>query len=134
MAGRNIEISFQLHRDFIRPKFDLLPEIAQAAQFAHKAHIDEHEFFERAGTSQEFVRTWISQELSITNAFSQLLLRIASMLSNIFLRVHFLEVALGEHGDPDAAQLSALPHPLLIERAAKTANIGLERVRTLEAT
>jgi Iron-containing redox enzyme len=126
--------STDLGLQFVEPVFAISAEIARSKDYVTKAHIADHEFFELASESRPLVRLWVAQELCITNAFSQILLGVAAMLPNVYLRRHFLEVVVGEHGDPNEEGDRALPHPVLLRRAADAVGLNIDGITMLPQT
>ena len=63
-----------------------------------EACLDQHPFFGAAERSLDVLSLWVSQELVMTNAFSQLVLSAASRIQNVHTRAVLAEIAYGEHG------------------------------------
>lgn len=102
-----------------------LPSVRPAAErLAADAELEKHPFFICALADPRAVLCWLTQELIITNAFSQLVLAAAAVLPNVHHRSILAEVASGEHGKfRDGAARAA--HPSLLERLRTS--IGIER-------
>ena len=88
------------------------------------AELDKHPFFELAALSPDVLLMWVSQELVMTNAFSQMVLFAASRLQNGHDRAVLTEVARGEHGRIRKG-IADRAHPTLLERLRQS--IGLSR-------
>lgn len=88
------------HTDFFTPTSQpvLHPVIAEIEDHIKSVNLEGHSFFEYAKTSKDALKLWVSQELVVTNAFSQIVLNAASHVKNVHIRAIFAEVAFTEHG------------------------------------
>src|SRR5690349_7356368 len=93
---------------------DCVGTIQEAEEYVVNKAIDKHEFFEFAKHRVDALEAWVTQELIVTGYFSQLLLRLASSLSNVHLRTMLLKVAVGEHGSLKTDGLAGDSHPWLL--------------------
>lgn len=86
--------------------------------------IASHPFFDRSDHDPSALKTWVSQELSITNQFGQELLWAASEISSLADRAYLLMIALDEHGISEGTRVSGMGHPELLESLA--VSMGLD--------
>jgi hypothetical protein len=86
--------------------------------------LQKHAFFERALSNRSSLALWVTQELVMTNAFSQLVLCAAAACPNVHARAVLTEIAFGEHGRfRDRVAKDA--HPWLLDQLRQS--IGLPR-------
>lgn len=97
------------------------------------AKLDQHPFFTSAAASRAALELWVSQELVMTNAFSQIVLAAASRIQNVHARAIMTEIAYGEHGRAKAGFAKGA-HPWLLERLRASVDLPRERVSPLEPT
>ena len=97
------------------------------------ARLDQHPFFAAAAESRAALDLWVSQELVMTNAFSQIVLAAASHIQNVHARSIMTEIAYGEHGRAKAGFAKGA-HPWLLERLRASVELPREGVRPLGPT
>jgi pyrroloquinoline quinone (PQQ) biosynthesis protein C len=99
------------------------PAIVQASDLVDNCGIADHPFFGVASSSQSVLRSWVSQELVVTNPFSQMLMQLANAIDNVHIRTMVMQVAFGEHG-PLRGRLAPVAHPWLLHQLG--ISVGLE--------
>lgn len=107
--------TWRYDRYFEAPKLglDLHPVVNEIEKYVETRKLESHSFFDIARSSRHALRLWVSQELVMTNAFSQIVLRAASGVPNVHIRAILTEVAFGEHGlFRKGAAKNAHPHLL----------------------
>jgi hypothetical protein len=97
------------------------------------AKLDEHPFFDLAARTQSALWLWASQELVMTNAFSQIVLRAASQIGNVHARAVLAEVAYGEHGRVRSG-LAKRAHPWLLEQLRASIDLTRSKVAPAQPT
>ena len=109
------------------------PAVTEAERYLIDQHIERHPFFAYAASSREALTTWVSQEIVVTGFFSQALLRVAALISNVHLRTMMMKVIEGEHGrlDDNTARWS---HPWLLHKLRQSLNVDVAQIRVLEET
>ncbi|HWA74166.1 MAG TPA: iron-containing redox enzyme family protein [Polyangiaceae bacterium] len=98
------------------------PVVAEVAASVECCRLHEHPFFELAARERAALGIWLSQELVMTNAFSQLLMYAASNLVNVHQRAVLSEIAFGEHGAVRGG-LARRAHPWLLHRLREAMQI-----------
>lgn len=91
-------------------------------------------FLRWARIHKEALRLWTSQELLITNAFSQVVLTAAGAIKNVHLRTVLCTVAQGEHGLVDAEGHAVDAHPWLLHLLRESMETSVRTIVPLEAT
>ena len=95
-----------------------------------EADLPSHPFFSLAESSKALLELWVSQELVMTNAFSQLVLLAAARTRNVHARAVLTEVASGEHVlAKDGTAFDS--HPWLLERLRASLSIPKNSVTPL---
>lgn len=112
---------------------ELHPVVDRVEDYIVRRDLGSHPFFARARASKAALEVWVSQELVMTNAFSQIVLAAASRIGNVHLRASLTEVAWGEHGRfrKGGAYKS---HPWLLHRLRQSVRLVPSRVRPIQAT
>ena len=120
------------YTEFFDPidRSELHPVVKDIEAEVLNARLDEHDFFELAAQSKAALYVWVSQELVMTNAFSQLVLRAASQIPNVHARAILTEVAFGEHGRARGG-VAKVAHPWLLERLRNS--VALPRAQVAPA-
>ncbi len=112
------------------PRFDLTDGLERLVA---DAALEKHEFFARAHQSTAALRLWVSQELVMTNAFSQIVLRAASQIENVHARAILAEIAYGEHGRARKG-FAKRAHPWLLDQLRESVGLLKEEIRPLAPT
>ncbi|WP_155372680.1 iron-containing redox enzyme family protein [Catellatospora vulcania] len=112
---------------------ELDPAVEELETYIDEIRLQEHPFFSSAMADVEALRLWVSQELVMTNAFSQIVLSAASAIQNVHLRAVLAEVAYGEHGALKGSK-AAKSHPWLLNQLRDSLNISPEEVRPMPPT
>lgn len=117
--------------------------IAEAEAIESAAKIADHPFFGLAKRNKQALLLWTSQEASVTNPFSQILLATLSHIRNVHVRALLMPVVAGEHGRVVDNRASK-SHPWLIWELCMSLGVDkkpivptsalLEFVGTLERT
>jgi hypothetical protein len=109
------------------------PVIFEADKYVENLHVERHPFFSVAMRSTEALELWVTQELVVTNPFSQLVLRAASLFNNVHLRAAVTEVAVGEHGRVKNGNAER-SHPWLLHLLRESLSIPPAQVYPYEET
>jgi len=121
-------------KHFLPPAFSgLHPVIEDVEQYIEATNLSSHEFFAIAANSELALKMWLSQELVMTNAFSQVVLAAASRVPNVHVRAVLAEVAYGEHGHVREG-LARRAHPWLLHRLADSVNLDPTAVVPYDCT
>jgi len=103
------------------------PVIFEVEKYVETRHLQAHPFFEVAIESPEALKMWVTQEIVMTNPFSQIVLKAASLFKNVHLRAMLTEVALGEHGRVKDGVAKAA-HPWLLHLLRESLSIPIESI------
>jgi len=109
------------------PQVPLHPVVEEIEAYIDEVALQRHPFFDKARQSPDALILWVSQELVMTNAFSQIVLNAASRIVNVHLRAIFAEVAFGEHGVVRHG-MAKRAHPWLLEQLRSTLSIPKDHV------
>jgi pyrroloquinoline quinone (PQQ) biosynthesis protein C len=109
------------------------PAVSEALRYASDRRIDSHPFFRKASKSKQALELWVSQELIVTGAFSQILLRVCAMIENVHVRTMVMEVVDGEHG-PLRAGMAGASHPWLLHQLGESIGLAPASVQILAET
>lgn len=109
------------------------PAVTSGIQIVDQSGIDQHPFFQTAAESRATLKLWVSQELVVTNPFSQLLLDLASRIANLHIRAMVTTVASAEHGQFRKG-MAARAHPWLLHRLGENVGVRPEDVQVLPET
>src|SRR5690349_3176645 len=77
--------------------------------------LEDHPYFHYALERPEALSVWLSQELVMTNVFSQIVLFAASRVENVHVRAALCAVASGEHGSLRNGK-ARRAHPALLDQ------------------
>lgn len=119
--------------------FDPIPNSAgtdltsELEQLVEDARLDQHEFFAMARRSKNALTLWVSQELVMTNTFSQLVLAAAAQIRNVHARAVLAEIAYGEHGRSRQG-IAKRAHPWLLERMRASIDLSRSEVQPRQPT
>jgi hypothetical protein len=109
------------------------PVVQVIEQYIEHRQLDKHPFFELARDSKSALTLWAAQELVMTNAFSQLVLRAASCIPNVHARAVLVEIASGEHGFSRRG-IAKNAHPWLLSQLGSSINLDLVQIAPAEPT
>jgi hypothetical protein len=109
------------------------PVVREIEQYIEHRQLDEHQFFRLANHSKSALVLWATQELVMTNAFSQLVLRAASCIPNVHARAVLVEIASGEHG-LSRRGIAKHAHPWLLSQLGSSIDLDLVQVSPAEPT
>jgi len=98
------------------------PVVLEAEEYVNARHLELHPFFDIAVKSPEALRIWVTQEIVMTNPFSQIVLKAASLFKNVHLRAMLNAVALGEHGHVKNG-IAKASHPWLLHQLRESLSI-----------
>jgi hypothetical protein len=98
------------------------PVVREIERYINERRLDEHPFFRLAFNSKAVLSLWVSQELVMTNAFSQMVLRAASYIPNVHARAVMAEIAFGEHGTARRG-FAEHAHPQLLDQLRASINL-----------
>lgn len=98
------------------------PVVREIEEYIDERRLDEHPFFQLAIDSKAVLALWASQELVMTNAFSQIVLRAASLIPNVHARAVLAEIAFGEHGAARRG-FAKHAHPQLLDQLRASINL-----------
>jgi hypothetical protein len=123
------------HSEFFLPTeiSEIHPVVEKIEQYIASAALDQHPFFAEAKVNTNALLLWASQEIVMTNAFSQIVLFAASRVRNVHVRAVLAEVAYGEHGRCKHG-LAAKSHPWLLEQLRTSVELSWEKVTPHPAT
>jgi Iron-containing redox enzyme len=107
--------------------------IVEAGKFVDDSRIEEHPYFTFVSSSKDALRVWVSQELVVTNPFSQLLLRFGASIRNVHIRTMVMDVAHGEHGRIRNG-VAKLAHPWLLHQLGCSVGLDPDEVGPLPET
>jgi len=112
------------------PAVDYTSLMSDVRHLARSANLPSHPFFKLAAREMSALELWVTQELVMTNSFSQLVLYAAAQTCNVHARAILTEIAKGEHElvDDGGAFES---HPWLLERLRESLSIERGSVRPL---
>jgi hypothetical protein len=122
--------SAELFKPIGSPELD---DLIQARQLVADCRLQEHPFFVEAAAQPDLLRLWASQEAVVTGPFSQLLLLVASQLTNVHIRARFMNVVAGEH-NPLHDNEAIHSHPWLLYRLCVTSGVNMDACRPLPPT
>ncbi|MGH3717233.1 MAG: hypothetical protein ACRDRI_00005 [Pseudonocardiaceae bacterium] len=109
------------------------PAIGDAEKYVVDTAIENHPFFDVAASRVEALRLWVSQELVVTNAVSQCMLRVAALMSNVHVRTRMVLVIDGEHmGFKNGVARGA--HPWLLHGLRESLEIAQDSIVPLLET
>lgn len=109
------------------------PAVLAATQQMLSMRIEEHEFFALATGRRDMLQLWVSQELFVTNPFSELLLGLARRVANVHLRSLVVLVATGEHSSVRHG-VATRSHPWLLWQLALKMGLAPEEAVELRGT
>ncbi len=109
------------------------PVITKIETYLKDNALDQHPFFELAASNRGVLRLWVTQELVMTNSFSQIVLRAASNVRNVHVRSILCEVASGEHGRFRRGG-AFKSHPWLLHKLGKSLDVAESDVGPLGPT
>lgn len=114
-------------------KLSCAPINDEVERYVEEAQLEKHPFFDRAISNRSTLALWVSQELVMTNAFSQLVLGAAATCRNVHARAVLTEIAWGEHGRMrDLVAKHA--HPWLLEQLRESVHLPRDVVCPLGPT
>lgn len=130
-----LDLNDWTYQDYFLPLPDggLHPVIARIEEYITAIDFRALPFFQLARTSKLALELWVTQELVMTNAFSQLVLRAASEIKNVHLRAVLCEVATGEHGRVRRG-IARRSHPWLLNELRESIDLDMRRVMPIGAT
>jgi hypothetical protein len=109
------------------------PTVTAAMAYADDSAVESHDFWRLADESRDVLSAWVTQELVVTGAFAQCVLRLGSTINNVHLRAMFMVVAEGEHGRVREG-VATRSHPWLLHRLADSMAIRPHDVQPLDET
>ncbi len=109
------------------------PVVNEIEAFIDQKDLASHPFFTLAAMDSRALELWLSQELVMTNAFSQVVLAAASRVQNVHVRAILTEIAYGEHGHVKGG-LARRAHPWLLHKLADSIGLDPDSVSPHEAT
>jgi hypothetical protein len=101
--------------------------------YVESVELQHHPFFAQAAVSKSALTLWVSQELVMTNAFSQLVMYAASRITNVHARAVLAEVAYGEHGRAKRG-LAKASHPWLLNQLRDSIGLSTTAVKPEKPT
>jgi hypothetical protein len=111
----------------------LHPVVQEIEDYINSREFDSHAFFQVASESKKALALWVTQELVMTNAFSQIVLLAAAHIHNVHLRSMMVEIASGEHG-ATKGQLAINSHPYLLDKLRISLGIMPSEIRPRKPT
>jgi Iron-containing redox enzyme len=123
------------HAEFFEPSrfSELHPIVNDVEAYIASVELNRHPFFSLAEKNADALLLWVSQELVMTNAFSQIVLAAASAIRNVHVRSVLAEVAYGEHGRCKHG-VAAKSHPWLLDQLRSSVGLSDSSVHPHEAT
>ena len=112
---------------------DQHPVVDQIEAYIADKDLASHPFFTLAATDPQALELWLSQELVMTNAFSQIILAVASKVENVHIRAVLTQIAYGEHGNTREG-VARRAHPWLLHKLANSVGLTPDSVKPREAT
>ncbi len=112
---------------------EMHPVVMEIEEAISNSGLEQHPFFDRAIASPAALRLWATQELVMTNAFSQIVLMATASVVNVHLRTMIGQVAFGEHGGAKGG-IARRAHPWLLEQLRDSMGIPTNEVRPAPAT
>ncbi len=112
---------------------DLHPVVQRVEDYIDHVDLASHRFFATAAVSIQALELWMSQELVMTNAFSQIVLSAAGRVANVHTRSILAEVAYGEHGRSRSG-LAAKSHPWLLHKMGSSVGLSGDEVKPVAPT
>lgn len=106
--------------------------VAEAEAIERAAQIENHGFFPFAKRTPQALVLWASQELIVTNPFSQILARVFAQIDNVHVRSLLLPVLIGEHSGVRQG-VAANSHPWLIWKLCRSLGLDKADIRTSKA-
>ena len=131
----NLGLQSWTHSEFFLPTevSAIHPIVEKVEEYIAATSLDQHPFFAEAKVNTNALLMWASQEIVMTNAFSQIVLFAASRVRNVHIRAVLAEVAYGEHGRCKRG-LAAKSHPWLLEQLRTSVGLSSEEVKPHPAT
>jgi hypothetical protein len=105
----------------------------EVERYIEEVELEKHPFFDRAISNRSTLALWVSQELVMTNAFSQIVLSAAAQCRNVHARAVLTEIAWGEHGRMRNL-VANRAHPWLLEQLRESVQLPREQIRPLDPT
>lgn len=131
----NLGLASWSYADFFSPPtgLGLHPIIKEVENYILNIKLENHEFFIEASHNKAALRIWMTQELVMTNAFSQIVLNSASKIKNVHERSMLTEVAFGEHGIARNG-FAKRSHPWLLNLMRESSGLDVVEVYPLNST
>lgn len=122
------------YADFFIPQTltEVHPVVQEVEAYIESVHLEEHAFFQTAMSSKKAIELWVSQELVMTNAFSQIVLQASSYIPNVHIRAILSEVAFGEH-HTSRHGCAKRSHPWLLHQLRESIGIAQTDVKPTAA-
>jgi Iron-containing redox enzyme len=109
------------------------PAVDVIEDYISQIDLKSHPLFLAANSNKSALNLWITQELIMTNAFSQIVLEAASSIRNVHIRSILCEIAFGEHGKFRNG-LAAKSHPWLLHLLRESVGIKPSEIKPLSPT
>lgn len=140
MSGKNSLVSdrlsltsWQYTRFFLPSDVQMHSVVEEIEAYIERRDLASHEFFIVAGRDRRALELWLSQELVMTNAFSQIVLSAASLEQNVHVRAILVEVAAGEHGHVTKG-LAKRAHPWLLHKLGESVGLTMDAISPMSPT